>query len=70
MTQASIKTILIVFLYSQFLPSTTDTLSVNCVFFIYYLVGFWKKKAKIYILIDSKSEINAMISTYISELGF
>lgn len=69
MTQASIKTIPIIFLYSQSLLSAIDTLLVNCIFFIYYLVGFWKKKAKIYILIDFKSEINTITFTYISKLG-
>ena len=44
---------------------------LKCLLYIYYLVQFWKNKVNnVVVLINLKSEINAILPAYAKKLGF
>lgn len=67
MTLASIKAVPAVFTRSASAVPNTDTLPLECVLFIHYLVYFQKHQAKIQALINFESKVNTITLTYASK---
>lgn len=51
-----------------FMSSNTDTLSLERMHYIYYLVQFQNDQAKVSVLIDFESELNIKTPAYVSKL--
>lgn len=67
---ASIKAFSVVISRFSSLVRNTNTLPLEYILYIHYLVKFQKDQAKVKALIDSRSEVNAIAPAYVSKLGF
>ena len=57
-------------LATSILMTDTKKETLEYIPYIYYPVQFKKDLNKIWVLINSKSEVNVMVSTYVKKLGF